>query len=111
LENVDFTTGFAWSPDGGQIVYGARGPDSTDLYVIDWNGSRPVNLTNNPGGGYANQEYRSLVWSPDGKQIAFLSNYPMQPGVYLINADGTGLRRVIGDFDSAYVGLSWWNPS
>src|SRR6266853_1626602 len=50
-----------WSPDGTKIGFEAGG----DIYVMNADGSNPVNVTNSP-------DWNSgIVWSPDGRTIAF----------------------------------------
>jgi len=59
------------------------------IYVIDVDGTNPVNLTENPF-------FNSMpTWSPDGKRIAFVSNRKeVKVGrsagdIYIMNADGS----------------------
>ncbi|MBS1659887.1 MAG: S9 family peptidase [Bacteroidetes bacterium] len=64
------------SPDGQWVSYTLSTIDSlkdtrnSDLWMISWDGSQDIQLTNSPDG-----ESRAR-WSPDGKYISFLSSRP-----------------------------------
>src|SRR3990172_12692524 len=67
------TLGEPWSPDGKQIAFHKCSDIQgdriyCDIFVMNPDGSNPVNLTNSP----ANDS--DVSWSPDGSQIAFGSN-------------------------------------
>ncbi len=105
-------TDTAWSPDGTRIVYDAYTDPSKqirDLYLVNVDGSNPVQLTNTPD----ISEFLP-AWSPDGTQIAFsAAQYApemvgLEGDIYVINADGSNQRRITtdprNDFDPA------WSP-
>ena len=67
----------AWSPDGKRITFASyrdlkqipeRGVIRGDIYVMNANGTNPINLTRS-----VDRAERVSTWSPDGKQIAFTS--------------------------------------
>ena len=80
-----------FSPDGARILFTGRGLSSRnrDFFVVDADGSNPVNLTNNTG---VSMDWEPS-WSPDGTTILFASRRAPR-GIYIMNADGTGRRRL-----------------
>ncbi|MBM3523596.1 MAG: S9 family peptidase [Alphaproteobacteria bacterium] len=62
------------SPDGEWVLYSVASADATadrrnvDLWMVSWDGTRRVRLTQSPEDESAGQ------WSPDGKSISFLSS-------------------------------------
>jgi Tol biopolymer transport system component len=89
--------GFSWSPDGRKIVFatnrdrirGSDGKVSTELYVMNADGSAQQRLTRTPEFEFVSS------WSPDGRRIAF-GRFPAKPrwSFFVMNADGSGVRKV-----------------
>ena len=88
----------AWSPDGQKITFmsfrdehriEADGIIFGDIYVMNADGTNPINLTQSP-----ERADFSSSWSPDGKQIAFTSagkfneGGPFQSDIWVMDADG-----------------------
>lgn len=89
-----------WSPDGQRLAFVApggldgRGDDlGLDIWVMDWNGGTPVNITLREGND------TTPAWSPDGQWIAFTSDARDDKirMVYAVRPDGTDLRRLTVD--------------
>ena len=78
----------AWSPDGRQIAFQTDRDGNWEIYVMDVDGSGPVNLTRN---GSAD---RLPAWSPDGRMIAFTSDRDGNDEIYVMNKDGSGVKRL-----------------
>jgi Tol biopolymer transport system component len=93
-----------WSPDGKSIAFSTRSPEwnifrpsPSEIYVMNADGTNPINLTNND----YEADAVSPAWSPDGKYIAFSksiitvrfleeTSYYIPPSdLYVMNADGT----------------------
>ena len=68
-----------WSPNGKQLAIRR----DTDLYLIDLDGSNPLQLTDEAIG--FNQ---MASWSPNGKKLAFLSTRAGYPSVFVMDTDG-----------------------
>jgi Tol biopolymer transport system component len=102
-----------WSPDGNRIAFVRRpkndlstdpNPPSTELYVINADGTGLKQLTSNSGGTAAPD------WSPDGKRIAFMCR-EVPTGVIeicVMNADGTGREQLTRN--SVFEGTPIWSP-
>jgi Tol biopolymer transport system component/putative hemolysin len=77
-----------WSPDGTRIVYTAFGLTTSDIMVINADGTGQVNLTDTP-----NIDEGFPAWSPDGTHVAFTSRRDGNNEIYVMNADGTNPTR------------------
>lgn len=77
-----------FSPDGKRILFNRGSPGSEDIWVINADGSNPVNLTPEPGLAFDPQ------FSPDGKRIVYRQASPAPQGIYVMNADGTNKAPV-----------------
>lgn len=84
-----------WSPDGRQIAFTRdwkTTPFSTDLFVMDADGSNVVNLTNGVG------SYNFMGdWSPDGFWILFISDRSGALALWKMHPDGSDPQMVFND--------------
>ena len=105
-----------WSPDGQRIWYRQYNysdnthrynpdADSTDIGVMNADGSHPMNLTNNQPGYYSGAQ----AWSPDGQRILFGASSPgqQQSDIYVMNADGTNQTNLTNTPDRSEIGQAW----
>ncbi len=92
-----------FSPDGGKIAFASnRSGDTSEIWVVNSDGSRPVQLTN----GLARFQ-GTPRWSPDGRWIAFDSE--TQDGhwdIWVVEAGGGRPRRLTPE-PSDEVAPSW----
>jgi WD40 repeat protein len=84
-----------WSPDGTRLTFS----DSTDIYVVNADGSNLVDLTadrDEPG------QADHPSWSPDGAKLAFryLSS------IKTVAPDGTGSTTLVGNLGEVWE-VSW----
>lgn len=86
----------------GSLLINSNRDGNAELYLMNADGSNPVNLTDNPAtdaGG---------IWSPDGTKIVFASNRDGSNEVYVMNADGSNQTRLtnnaVGDTNP------YWSP-
>jgi Tol biopolymer transport system component/DNA-binding CsgD family transcriptional regulator len=90
------------SPDGSRMPFISAPDGNEELYVVNADGSGPINLSNsNPGA-----EHRG-PWSPDSSRIAFLSDRDGNQEIYVVNADGSGQTNLTnnpGDDGGSGVG-------
>ena len=103
-----------WSPDGKKIVYTSGrsglmwdailGEGSYEIYVMNADGSNPIQLTDNPGLMDDNMDPR---WSADGTQILFWSSRDGNKELYVMNADGSNQTRLTDTTPSNSSWSSW----
>jgi TolB protein len=85
-----------WSPDGGRIAFVQVDGNSSDIWVMNADGSgakvrTPFKSANLRASHWAFQP----VWSPDGSQIAYVSEEAsFDLALWVMNADGSGRRQV-----------------
>ena len=84
----------AWSPDGSKIAFA----DSLDIFVVNADGSSPVNLTNTM---FSVQE-RNPAWSVTGK-IA----YERGGQIWMMNSDGSNQTPFPGISQPAATAPAW----
>lgn len=83
--------GFAWSPDGSQIIYA----NYDKLYRINRDGSGLVLIATAP----ANRHFRQLDWTIVGNKIVAqtIGSNIYDSELYLMNADGTNMKPFVGN--------------
>jgi Tol biopolymer transport system component len=88
--------------DGTKIAFQSDRDGNFEIYVMDADGSDPVNLTNNPA--YDAQP----AWSPDGTRIAFHSYRDGNYEIYVMGADGSNPVRLTDNPEGD--GYPAWSP-
>jgi hypothetical protein len=87
----------AWSPDGQRIAFICGIGPSTDVCVINRDGTGLLRLTNDDA-----SEGRP-AWRPDGSSIAFTKYSPGSgPAIVLVTLDGGGVTRLTDGFEPAW---------
>jgi len=71
-----------------KIAFHSSRDGNPEIYVMNPDGSRQINLTNIPA------KDTNPSWSPDGKKIAFRSVRNKNWDIYVMNADGSELKRL-----------------
>jgi len=91
-----------WSPDGSRIAF-VGGDESSEIWVVNPDGSNPVNLTNS-----VELEY-DLTWAPDASRIAYTRSGVdgVEPfGYWVMDADGTD-PTPLEVVNGGMAGISW----
>jgi TolB protein len=90
----------SWSPDGSRIVFTSHRDSnvSTEIYVMDADGSNQRRLTRDGPNGVQNASPEVFdsapVWSPAGDTIAYLKSVHGADDVWLMRPDGSDQRQV-----------------
>ncbi len=95
--------GFAWSPDGEQLVFDTDRDGNRDLWVMRSDGSDPRPLT------FHDAKDAQPCWSPDGAALLFVSDRDHARGeIYVMRPlDSEPVRLT---FNEAYEELPCWSP-
>jgi hypothetical protein len=100
-----FGTGEAWdpvwSPTEEKIAFVSDESDHAEIWVIEYDGSEPLQLTYTDEAALASQlgkdnyvpydEHSHPSWSSDGEQIVFSSSRGGRPQIWIMDADGSNL--------------------
>lgn len=81
----------AWSPDGTMLAFSRAASGSTNIYVINANGTGLRPITQAAGASI------DPTWSPDGRQIAFASMRDGERDIYVTDIDGAAPQRLTTD--------------
>lgn len=83
----DGLDGLAWASNG-RIVYTSRVSGHLNLWVSDWDGSNPQQLTDSPA-----SDSRPCV-SPDGRYVVFTSNRSGEGDLWRVDIDGRNEKQL-----------------
>jgi Tol biopolymer transport system component len=101
--------GYAWSPDGQEIAFDRRSFDSQlvgSVYMINSDGSRPINLTGDEEGA----DHLVYGWSHNGEWIAFVRRRGFasdSSDIYLARADGSAPPFNLTQLPGRYESVAW----
>jgi len=73
----------AWAPSMQRVVFTSNRDGQNEIYLMNADGTNPVNLTNNPA------DDQQPAWSVDGEWIAFSSNRNGNYEIYIQRVNGT----------------------
>jgi Tol biopolymer transport system component len=74
-------------PDGSKIAFRRIVSGTSQIFVMNGDGTGVTQLTGGPGGS-------TPAWSPDGTRLVFDSDRSGRSEIYLMSADGTGIAQV-----------------
>jgi TolB protein len=81
--------GFAWSPDGRNILYGRQNQEG--IYIIGADGRNNRRVTRDSP---RPTEFGALTWAPDGRSIAYATDRTGNGDIYVIDANGHNKVRL-----------------
>jgi dipeptidyl aminopeptidase/acylaminoacyl peptidase len=99
----------AWSADGKQLAFASTRFGSTQIWVMNSDGTNQRQLTHGLGGRFPDANVP--CWSLDGRLITFWAGYERRYGeVWVMNADGTHPRRITHTLPPANSDDPRWSP-
>ena len=116
-----YESGPRWSPDGTRIVYsttrdddnlggiGTEGPYSSQIYVMDPDGSNPTRVSTSKWGFK-----RDIQWSLDSKRLAWwvdCRDTCSRHDVWVARADGSRQRNVTRNGEDLFESDVHWSPN
>jgi hypothetical protein len=97
-----FLSAPSWSPDGSKLTFVSDLDGNPDIWVVDLDGSKVVNLTQEEAKDH------SPAWSPDGAWIAFASLRDSRYWeLYVMRPDGSDVQRLTWWEDASDLSPSW----
>ena len=94
--HFEYDSAPAWSPDGQKIAFVSFRDEPRDIYVMNPDGTNPINLTQSPEGWESHPS-----WSPDGKQIVLSTG-----DIWVMDADGENQRNLT-NHDASDTNPAW----
>ncbi|WP_082161562.1 carboxypeptidase regulatory-like domain-containing protein [Rufibacter radiotolerans] len=91
IGNHNLGIGFAWSPDGGRLVYA----NYDKLYTIDHDGFNLTLIATAPAG----RHFRMVDWTGQGDKLVVqtIGSNINDSEIYLMDANGANMRVLIGN--------------
>ena len=80
----DYARESVWSPDGTRIAFRSSGNGSTNVYVVNANGTGLTQITRIEKG------HLEVEWSPDSNMVAYIADTDL----YSVKADGSDTTRI-----------------
>jgi hypothetical protein len=78
-----------WSPEGDKIAFTRFGLTTSDIWVMNRDGSEQNDLTNT-----VQVDEGFPAWSPDGRRLAYTTRRDGNNEIYVMNADGSDPVRL-----------------
>lgn len=98
-----------FSPEGRRIVYASTKSGSSQVWIMNADGSDQTQVTS--GFGVEFPDANAPKWSPDGSQIAFWSGFETEYGeIWTMRADGTGARQLTDQPGTISSDNPAWSP-
>jgi Tol biopolymer transport system component len=96
--NVSSNSYPSWSSDRLRIAFQSLRDENWEIYVMNADGSNPLNLTHSQGDpGAAFRSDQHPAWSPDGSRIVFSSSRTGEGDIYVMDPDGDNIERITAD--------------
>jgi len=109
------STGPTWSvfprfsPDDGKILFASTKSGSSQIWIMNVDGSNQQQLTNGLGQDYP--DANAPNWSANGDQIVFWAGFETQYGeIWVMKADGTNPKQLTDETGTISSDNPAWSP-
>src|SRR5262245_47020268 len=98
-----------FSPDGRRIVYASTRSGSSQIWIMNADGSGQNQVTSGLGAEFP--DANAPKWSPDGSKIAFWAGFETKRGeIWTMRADGADARRLTDQPGAISSDNPTWSP-
>ncbi len=94
----------SWSPLGNRIAFISGRSGNLDIWIMEPDGTNPVNLTANNSGFDGD-----MSWSPDGKRLAFTSERNNSLNIWVMDMDSLNSVNLTENLEGE-KGYPRWSP-
>ena len=101
-----------WSPDGSRIAFvsSRQEYDFVEIYIMNADGSDPVQVTDHSDMSGSNSYLFPPAWSPDGTHFAYIGFMTGDRDVYIADSDGSNPINVSFDEALTFDANIAWSP-
>lgn len=108
-QNIIWSVHPSWTPDGQQLSYASTQGGSSNIWVMNSDGSNAIQITTDDDADSPDSNVPE--YSLDGRDIVFWSGYETEYGdIWVMDAAGTNRRRITAEPEHVNADNPTWSP-